>query len=50
MMIHAFNGLVGERSFPGGETEGVYYIPTEEEKVILEDLNRSLDKWRSQLE
>ncbi len=50
MMIHAFNGLVGERHLPNGETEDVYYIPTEDEKVILEDLNRSLDKWRSQLE
>ena len=50
MMIHAFNGLVGERRFPSGETEGVYYIPTEDEKIIIEGLHNSLDEWRAQLE
>ena len=50
MMIHAFNGLVGERHLTEGETEGVYYIPTEDEKIIIEGLHNSLDEWRAQLE
>ena len=50
MMIHAFNGLVGERHVTEGETEGVYYIPTEDEKIIIEGLHNSLDEWRAQLE
>lgn len=49
MMIHAFNGLMGENR-SHGSLAGVYYKPTEEESVILEGLHSSLDDWRSQLE
>ena len=49
MMIHAFNGLTGERN-EHGYAEGVYYVPDEEEKVILEKLQVSLEDWRSQLQ
>jgi hypothetical protein len=48
MMIHAFNGITGER-YEHGCSEGVYYKPTEEEKVILDKLHESLEDWRSQL-
>jgi hypothetical protein len=48
MMIHAFNGLVGERC-EHGCSQGVYYTPTEEEKNILDKLHESLEDWRSQL-
>ena len=48
MMIHAFNGITGER-YEHGCAEGVYYKPTEEEKVILDKLHESLEDWRSQL-
>jgi len=49
MMIHAFNGLVGEKN-EHGCSEGIYYSPSEEEKVILEGLHNSLENWRSELE
>jgi len=49
MMIHAFNGLTGERN-EHGYAEGVYYVPTEEEKVIIDKLHESLEDWRSQLQ
>ena len=48
MMIHAFNGLVGERC-EHGCSQGVYYKPTEGEKVTLDKLHESLEDWRSQL-
>lgn len=48
MMIHAFNGLVGEKKHHGC-SEGVYYKPDDEERLILEGLHSSLDDWRSQL-
>jgi hypothetical protein len=48
MMIHAFNGLVDERN-EHGCAEGVYYKPTEEEKVTLDKLHESLEDWRSHL-
>ncbi len=52
MMIHAFNGIVGEKftSEYGGSSSAVYYVPTEEENIIIEGLQNSLDDWRSQLE
>lgn len=52
MMIHAFNGLVGEKysSEYGGSSQGVFYKPNEEENIILEGLHESLDIWRSQIE
>lgn len=52
MMIHAFNGIVGEKysSEYGGSISAVYYVPTEEENIIIEGLQNSLDDWRSQLE
>ena len=49
MMIHAFNGLVGETN-EHGCSQGDYYKPDEEEKIILEGLHNSLDDWRSELE
>ena len=49
MMIHAFNGLTGEKQSHGC-SEGIYYKPTEDEKIILDSLHKSLDHWRSQLE
>ena len=49
MMIHAFNGITGERN-EFGCAEGVYYKPTEEDKIILDKLHESLEDWRSQLE
>ena len=49
MMIHAFNGLTGEK-ISHGCAEGVYYKPTEDQKTILESLHNSLEYWRSQLE
>lgn len=49
MMIHAFNGLTGENNSHGCAS-GVYYIPTEDEKIIIEGLHNSLDEWRAQLE
>jgi len=49
MMIHSFNGLVGERN-EHGCSEGIYYSPCEEEKVILDGLHSSLENWRSELE
>jgi len=49
MMIHAFNGLMGENRSHGC-LAGVYYKPTEEESVILDGLHSSLDDWRKQLE
>ena len=49
MLIHAFNGLTGEKQSHGCAT-GVYYKPTEDEKIILDSLHKSLDHWRSQLE
>lgn len=49
MMIHAFNGLTGEK-ISHGCAEGVYYKPTEDEKIILESLHNSLERWRSQIE
>ncbi len=49
MMIHAFNGQTGERT-SGDCVEGVYYKPTEEENIIIEELHNSLDEWRAQLE
>lgn len=49
MMIHAFNGLVGEKN-EHGCSEGVYYSPYEEEKIILDGLQGSLENWRSELE
>ena len=52
MLIHSFNGLIGEKysSEYGGCSQGVYYKPTEEEKIILESLHNSLEHWRSQIE
>lgn len=49
MLIHAFNGLIGERS-KNGYMEASWYKPTEEEKIILDGLHNSLDEWRKQLE
>lgn len=49
MMIHSFNGLTGEKHSHGC-AEGVYYKPTEKEKIIIEGLHNSLEEWRSQLE
>jgi len=49
MMIHAFNGITGEIN-EHGFSEGVYYKPTEEDKIILDKLHESLEDWRSQLE
>ena len=49
MLIHAFNGLIGENQSHGCSA-GVYYKPTEDEKIILDSLHKSLDHWRSQLE
>lgn len=49
MMIHAFNGLVGETN-QHGCSQGDYYKPDEEEKIILEGLHNSLENWRSELE
>ena len=49
MMIHAFNGLTGEKHSHGC-AEGIYYVPTEKEKIIIESLHNSLEEWRSQLE
>ena len=49
MMIHAFNGLVGENRSHGC-LAGSYYKPTEEESVILEGLHSSLENWRSEIE
>lgn len=49
MLIHAFNGLTGEK-ISHGCAEGVYYKPTEDEKIILDSLDKSLDHWRSQIE
>lgn len=49
MIIHAFNGLIGEKNSQGC-SEGVYYKPTEDEKIIVDSLHKSLDNWRSQLE
>ena len=49
MMIHSFNGLTGEKHSHGC-AEGVYYKPTEKEKIIIESLHNSLEEWRSQLE
>lgn len=49
MLIHAFKGITGENRTHGC-AEGVYYVPTEEEKIILDGLHISLDEWRSQLE
>ena len=48
MMIHAFNGLVGENNSHGC-SEGVYYKPSDKEKEIVESLHESLEHWRSQL-
>ena len=48
MMIHAFNGLIGEKN-EHGYMEGIYYKPTEEENNILDGLYSSLDNWRKQL-
>lgn len=49
MMIHAFNGLVGEKN-QHGCSQGVYYSPSKEENLILEGLHGSLENWRSELE
>jgi hypothetical protein len=49
MMIHAFSGLVGEKN-EHGCSEGVYYRPSEKETIILDGLQSSLEKWRSELE
>ena len=49
MMIHAFNGLVGENNSHGC-SKGVYYKPSDKEKEIVESLHESLEHWRSQLE
>ena len=49
MLIHAFNGITGEK-ISQDCNESVYYKPTENEKVILESLHSSLDEWRAQLE
>ena len=49
MMIHAFNGLTGEKH-SHGFSEGVYYKPSKEESIILEGLHSSLGDWRSQLD
>ena len=49
MMIHAFNGLVGEKH-GNGSSQDVFYKPSEEENIILEGLHESLDIWRSQIE
>lgn len=48
LMIHAFNGLVGEKKHHEC-SQGVYYKPDDEERLILEGLHSSLDDWRSQL-
>ena len=47
MMIHAFNGLTEPRKWRA--CDDVHYKPDEEEKIILESLDSSLDDWRSQL-
>jgi hypothetical protein len=49
MMIHAFNGLVGEKN-EHGYGYGVYYSLSQEDKIILDSLHSSLDNWRSQLQ
>jgi hypothetical protein len=49
MLIQAFNGLTGENRTHGC-AEGVFYVPTREEQIILDGLHSSLDEWRSQLE
>lgn len=49
MMIHAFNGLTGEK-ISHNCSQGVYYKPTKDEKIILESLHNSLGLWRSQIE
>lgn len=49
MLIHAFNGLTGEKQ-SGGCVEGVYYKQSEDEQIIVDSLHKSLDHWRSQLE
>tara|TARA_Y100001970_G_scaffold279894_1_gene388005 strand:+ start:617 stop:1675 length:1059 start_codon:yes stop_codon:yes gene_type:complete len=49
MLIHAFNGITGEKKCHDC-SEGVYYVPTEDEKIILESLHKSLSHWRSQIE
>ena len=49
MLIQAFNGLTGENRSHGC-AEGVFYVPTREEQIILDGLHSSLDEWRSQLE
>ena len=49
MLIHAFNGIVGVKRSHGC-AEGVYYKPTEEEKLILDNLQSSIEPWRAQLE
>ena len=48
MMIHSFNGLVGEKNTHGC-SEGVYYKVSKDENVILEQLHKSLEHWRSQI-
>ena len=48
MMIHAFNGLVGEKK-QHGCSQCVYYSPSEEERIILDGLHSSLYNWRKQL-
>ena len=40
MLMNAFKGLT---------SDGNYYTPTKEEYIILEELNKSLTNWRSQL-
>jgi hypothetical protein len=49
MMIHAFNGLIDEKK-QHGCSQGVYYVPTKEENIILESLHKSLENWRSELQ
>ena len=49
MLIHAFNGITGENRTHGC-AEGVFYVPTEEEQIILDGLHSTLDEWRSQLD
>ena len=49
MMIHAFNGLVDETN-EQGYSRSIIYSLSQEDKIILDGLHSSLDKWHSQLQ